>query len=234
MRNALPEKRPFDDWPDRYEAWFATPVGRLVWRYERALLLELLAPCRGDAILDAGCGTGLFTQDLLAAGARVTGLDISRPMLRRAAETCGVEDFSAVLADMADIPFPADAFDRVVSVTALEFLPRAERAVAELFRVARPGGRVVVATLNRISPWAVRREAEARTHEDSLFRGATFRSPEELLALAPVSGAASTCVHFSDRADPARIPALEAAGRKRAPGTGAFVAAAWTKPGRCA
>jgi hypothetical protein len=44
----------FDDWPDRYDDWFQTPIGSLVKQYECDLLLELLQPLRGETILDVG------------------------------------------------------------------------------------------------------------------------------------------------------------------------------------
>jgi len=79
----------FDEWPEQYDRWFTTPTGALVRKYEGELVLDLLRPGRGETILDAGCGTGVFTIDLLASGANGIGLDISLPMLRRSNEKAG-------------------------------------------------------------------------------------------------------------------------------------------------
>ena len=76
----------FDEWPETYDRWFTTPIGALVKQYETELILDLLKPGPGEFILDAGCGTGMFTSDILAAGSHVIGLDLSLPMLRRAKE----------------------------------------------------------------------------------------------------------------------------------------------------
>ncbi|MFH1057674.1 MAG: methyltransferase domain-containing protein [Pseudomonadota bacterium] len=220
----------FDDWTERYEAWFATPIGRLIKAYETALVMDLLRPTAGELILDAGCGTGLFTADLLAAGARAVGLELSRPMLAQGRQRLAGRDFLAVQGDMLALPFGDGVFAKTLSVTAIEFIAEAGRAVAELWRVTRPGGLVVVATLNRESPWAARRQKAGQAGHN-LFRNAFFRSPDELAALAPAPPlAVGTAIHFPKDATPDEAQAMEAAGAAANPDTGAFVAAAWRKP----
>jgi len=71
----------FDEWPETYDRWFTTPIGSLVRKVEAELILDLLNPKQGEVILDAGCGTGVFTLDILSIGSQVIGLDISLPML---------------------------------------------------------------------------------------------------------------------------------------------------------
>ncbi len=200
----------FDDWPERYDRWFATPLGKAVLRHESALVLDMLRPGRGELILDAGSGTGIFTREFLARGAGVVGLDISRAMLRRAAATNAALAGRLVAADMVHIPFADCAFDKTVSVTALEFVADAGRAVAELFRVTKPGGVIVVATLNSLSPWALRRRENARNDPESVFNRVIFRSPAELLAAAPVAGVCRTAVHFAKDDPPADMERIEA------------------------
>jgi ubiquinone/menaquinone biosynthesis C-methylase UbiE len=222
------EKKLFDQWSAKYDRWFTTPTGLLVKKYEAELILDLLEPCHGDILLDAGCGTGVFTVDLISLGPRVIGLDISMPMLTRAREKLKGYPFQAVLGDMLSLPFPDGSFDKVVSVTALEFIKDGERAVGELFRVTRSGGCVVAATLNSLSPWASRRKAEGKKGH-SLFIHAIFRSPDELLSLAPEEGLMRTAIHFQADDDPERAVELESEGRRKGLETGAFVAARWRK-----
>ncbi|MFZ5585324.1 MAG: methyltransferase domain-containing protein [Thermodesulfobacteriota bacterium] len=220
----------FDDWTERYEAWFATPIGRLVKALETELVMGMLRPAAGELILDAGCGTGLFTADLLAAGARAVGLELSLPMLRRGRARLAGRGFSPVRGDMLALPFADAVFAKALSVTAIEFIPDAGRAVAELWRVTRPGGLVVAATLNRLSPWAERRQKAAQAGH-ALFQQAHFRSPDELAALAPwPPEAVATAIHFAKDAAPAEAQAMERAGRAQNLATGAFVAACWRKP----
>lgn len=223
----------FDDWTERYEAWFATPLGRLIKACETALVMDLLQPAAGELILDAGCGTGLFTADVLAAGARAMGLELSRPMLVRGqARLAGRDDdaFWAVQGDMLALPFGDGVFDKALSVTAIEFIADGGRALSELWRVTKPGGLVVVATLNRLSPWAARRQKAGQAGHN-LFQNAFFRSPDELAALAPAPPlAVGTAIHFPKDAALDEAQTLEAAGAAANPDTGAFVAAAWRKP----
>jgi len=220
----------FDDWPEKYDRWFETPLGRLIKGYESKLVLRMLKPRSGEVILDAGCGTGIFTADMLDTGTRIVGFDLSRNMLRRALVRCGSRTFQPVLGDVRSLPFPDASFHKTVSITAIEFIQDAGIAVEELFRVTKPGGLIVVATLNGLSPWAPRRE-EVGKKGHSLFRRAVFRSPEEIRGLSSVEGLVQTAIHFEKDDDQDMAPKIEKAGRERGLNTGAFLAVRWIKPG---
>jgi len=200
-----------------------------VKKYEAQLILDLLKPGPGETILDAGCGTGVFTLDILSFGARVIGIDISLPMLLRAAQKARGYPFQTVLADISSLPFSANVFDKVVSVTALEFIENGKAAISELFQVSKRRGTIVVATLNSLSPWATRRMAQAAKGHP-LFQRAIFRSPEELRSMAPVDGVIKTAIHFQKEEDPAKVSEIELEGDGKGLDTGAFVAARWEKP----
>jgi ubiquinone/menaquinone biosynthesis C-methylase UbiE len=219
----------FDDWPEKYDRWFETPIGALVKNYENELLLDFLKPQPDEHILDVGCGTGIFTCNILGLGSRVTGIDISYPMLKRAEVKAKGFPFRAVAGDMRYLPFADDSFDKAVSMTALEFIGDGRAAVEDLFRVTKKGGVVVVTTLNSLSPWADRRKKEADKGH-ALFKQMIFRSPDEMRALAPVDGVVNTAIHFLKDDDPSRVPEIERAGNKKGLDTGAFVAARWVKP----
>lgn len=219
----------FDDWPDRYENWFTTPIGSLVKKVEWELIDDLLRPVPGELILDAGCGTGVFTLDIISRGSRVIGLDLSLSMIRRARRKARSSQLRIISADILHLPFPEHSFEKTVSITALEFIPDGEKAVKELFRVTRKGGTVVVATLNSLSPWAERRREEAERGHD-LFSKAVFRSPEELVALGYAQGLSRTAVHFRKEDDPEQAARIEEEGQRKGLHTGAFLAARWFKP----
>lgn len=224
-----PHNKLFDQWADQYDAWFTTPMGKRVKQYECELILDLLQPAKGESILDVGCGTGIFTLGILAHSARIVGLEPSLPMLAGAVKRTMTHPFDPVGGDMRALPFRDRSFDKLVSVTALEFVADAKGAVDEMFRVVRPGGTLVVATLNSLSPWADRRkESAAKGHE--LFQNVFFRSPSEMQALASVNGEVKTAVHFQKHEEPANALAIEAAGQETNLDTGAFLAIRWTKP----
>jgi ubiquinone/menaquinone biosynthesis C-methylase UbiE len=218
----------FDEWPDRYDNWFVTPVGRLVKKYETELLLDMLTPRQDECILDVGCGTGVFSMDVLSCGARIVGLDISHPMLVRAADKTADHQFAGVVGDMVSLPFPDESFDKVFSMTAIEFVVDAEQAVSELNRVVRRGGTVVLTSLNSLSPWAERRGQEAENGH-TLFQNITFRSPDELTDLSPGKSKLKTAIHFLKSEDPEMAMEIERDGALRGKDTGAFVALTWHK-----
>lgn len=218
----------FDTWTDRYDSWFATPIGRLVRLYEARLLLAFLEPQPGERILDVGCGTGIFTDDVLNSGAGVTGIDFSASMLSKAVEHCG-QCFVGLCADMCALPFTDNSFDRVFSMTAIEFVQDGAGAIAELNRVVKPGGRGVVTSLNSLSPWALQRKEKAASQGHSLFEQACFRSPQEMRCLVPAPCKSKTAIHFVKRDPVDKVSEIERVGMEQNLETGAFLAVQWDK-----
>lgn len=218
----------FDSWTDKYDRWFTTPSGTLVKKYESELLLEMLHPQPGEQILDIGCGTGVFTEDVLGCGTTVIGIDLSLPMLEKALIRTRNADFSGLCGDMCALPFPDNSFDRVFSMTAIEFVADAKLAIAELERVTRKGGCIVVTTLNSLSPWAAQRHQKAQDGH-SLFQNISFRSPQDMRLLVPQACTIKTAIHFQKNAQIADIPEIELRGNKNHSDTGAFLAVQWYK-----
>jgi arsenite methyltransferase len=108
----------------------------------------------GEVVLDVGCGGGIDT--ILAAravgpGGRAIGLDLLEEMCdraREAAHAAGVAGWSEFhQGQMEDIPLPEGAVDVVISNGVLNLSARKARALAEIYRVLRPGGRLCVADL---------------------------------------------------------------------------------------
>lgn len=91
-------------------------------------------------LLDAGGGTGRVTTQLRDLAGELVLLDQSLPMLRQAR----AKGLITLRGDVARLPFPDASFDRVVVVDALHHFADARAAVADLLRVLRPGGRLVI------------------------------------------------------------------------------------------
>jgi len=221
----------FDKWTNQYDAWFETPRGILIKQYEFRLLLEMLNPLPNEKILDVGCGTGVFTIDVMAQGPMITGIDISEPMLKKAVHKTSKTAkpaFTGVCADMCALPFADNRFDKVLSMTAIEFIADAERAVAELERVTRQGGTIVLTTLNSLSPWAEQRQRAAEKGHD-LFENIFFRSPDEMRSLVPANAVVKTAIHFQKQDLISDIPEIEHQGEKNHSDKGAFLAVKWKK-----
>jgi ubiquinone/menaquinone biosynthesis C-methylase UbiE len=111
--------------------------------------LDLLA---GARVLDVGCGTGasaLPAAQAVGPDGFVLGVDLSARLLDRArgkAMTCGLTNVEFQLVDMTELGYPDGHFDAVVSVFSIFFVPNMEGLVRELWRMVRPGGKLVVTT----------------------------------------------------------------------------------------
>ena len=98
----------------------------------------------GRRILDAGCGSGPLFAALRDRGAIVTGFDKSAGMLELARRRLG-DDADLQVADLGrPLPFPDGAFDDVIASLVLHYLEDWGPALAELRRVLKPGGRLIV------------------------------------------------------------------------------------------
>jgi SAM-dependent methyltransferase len=105
-------------------------------------LLDRTATGAGHDVLDVATGSGAIALPAAAAGARVTGLDLTPDLLDVARRRAGEQglDIDWVEGDGEAMPFEDASFDRVLSAFGVQFVPRHEVAAAELLRVSRPGG----------------------------------------------------------------------------------------------
>lgn len=104
-------------------------------------LFQLLAFSPGDRLLDAGGGTGRISQFLAGAGDQVVIADTSYQMLQKSQEKSGLVQVNAA---SESLPFPDNLFDRVLMVDALHHVFDQARTAGELWRVLKPGGRIVI------------------------------------------------------------------------------------------
>ncbi|MFT4221044.1 MAG: class I SAM-dependent methyltransferase [Microbacterium sp.] len=120
-------------------------------RLWRIATVRAIAPRRSERILDLAAGTGASSVSLARSGAEVVAADFSPGMIAEGrrrygsdAPGGGIPNLSFVEADATDLPFGDDEFDAVTMSFGLRNVHRPETALAELYRVTRPGGRIVV------------------------------------------------------------------------------------------
>jgi SAM-dependent methyltransferase len=117
---------------------------------EYALMLEWLNVQPGQVFLDVGTSTGNYARALSDAGANVTAIDISRPMLEKAASRSeGYDTINYEQVNVEALPYPDSSFDGVVVGASLNEFHDTARALREMTRVLRPTGKLFVMYLRR-------------------------------------------------------------------------------------
>ena len=179
------------DWRDA--VWSAVPEGAEPERFapRRAFLLDHVAS--GERVLDLGCGDGAFAAALLDADCAVTMADVAGEALRRArARAPGAA--AVALAEGAPLPFEEDAFDLVWAGEVLEHVADVVGLLAEVRRVLRWGGELLVTT-----PWHGRLVVATDAHFDPRADHLRFFSARTLRAILADAGFASVSVTRAGR-----------------------------------
>lgn len=131
------------------ETWMAGDYSHFATYLEPGAMafLERLNPQPGTRMLDVGCGAGQIAIPAARKGVRVTGVDIASNSIEKARDRAKTEglDIRFEEGDAEMLPHEEAAFDLVVSLIGAMFAPRPERVAAELARVCKPGGRIVMA-----------------------------------------------------------------------------------------
>jgi SAM-dependent methyltransferase len=134
----------YDRFSETYEDERHRGYHRLIDELELDLVRRYGA---GKDVFEAGCGTGLLLREAAAVARSAVGLDLSRGMLAPAR----ARGLTVVQGSLTDVPLPSESFDLVYSMKVLAHIPPIERAVAELARLVRPGGHLLLEFYNPFS-----------------------------------------------------------------------------------
>lgn len=136
----------YDDFSTRYEQPRGAGYHAMIDDLEFASVEPY---ARGAKVLEAGCGTGLILERLAAVADEAWGVDLSPGMLDKAR----ARNLNVMEASITDIPFENDRFDLVCSFKVLAHIPDITKALEEMARVTKPGGKLFMEFYN---PWSLR------------------------------------------------------------------------------
>lgn len=112
------------------------------------LLVEMAQPTQEDAVLDVACGPGLVACEFARRSAQVTGIDITPAMIEQAEKRQSeqkLDNATWLVGDVLPLPFSDNSFSLVITRYSLHHFIDPKGVLAEMIRVCRPGGRVMVA-----------------------------------------------------------------------------------------
>ncbi|PRA04577.1 SAM-dependent methyltransferase [Arthrobacter sp. MYb229] len=132
--------------------------------YNRPAIRALLGEVKGHHVLDAGCGSGPNIADLLGLGATVIGIDGSAAMLDIARDRLGPGVDLRVADLAAPLPFEDNTFDDVLCSLSLHYLEDWQDTLAQMKRVLKPGGRLILSVEHPFATWLGQREAGVKTN----------------------------------------------------------------------
>lgn len=117
------------------------------------MVIPRLGQLKGLRVVEIGCGRGNFALYLARQGAEVTAMDFSAAAIDIARERSEREQIQVnwLVGDAAAIPLPTAAFDLVISCECMEHVPNYRQMMAELARICRPGGRLLLTTPSNLN-----------------------------------------------------------------------------------
>ena len=128
---------------------FVNVVNRKTHRELKRIVAGLIGP--EDEVLECACGTGLLSAVIAGRCRRLTATDFSEKMLAKARKNCAAfRNATFAFADITALGYPDESFDKVVAGNVIHLLDEPLKALAELNRVCRPGGTLIIPTyMNR-------------------------------------------------------------------------------------
>jgi ubiquinone/menaquinone biosynthesis C-methylase UbiE len=166
------------DYYDEFAGWYERERGKGYHQLIDDLEVDLIERYgRGADVLEAGCGTGLILERVSRFADEAVGFDLSAGMLAHAR----ARSLNVVQATVTDIPFPDERFDVVYSVKVLPHVEPIREALAELARVTRRGGYLLLEFYNTLSlRYLVKRLKPEHAISDTVKDSAVFTRYDNL------------------------------------------------------
>jgi len=148
---------------------------------------------KGKCALDIGCGGGVFTFELCHYPfSEIYALDISEKMLsvvEHERKRRGITNVKTIKSDVEKLPFEDNSFDFIISVGVMECLKEQKKALAEMYRVLKPGGTLYIRWINRNGIWGTTELVLKAIHiTSSPFSYHDYFTVDEVLAKLRASG----------------------------------------------
>ena len=124
---------------------FETVYNKKVYTGTGAQVAKLIDPY--DEVLECACGTGAISVSIAGKCRKLVATDYSEGMLKQAEAKCrGYYNVTFETADITDLPYKDGRFDKAVAGNVIHLIPNPEKALRELERVVKPGGKIIIPT----------------------------------------------------------------------------------------
>lgn len=149
-------KEEYDATADIYDrARSKTMMGEMIDKIQVQFIYENIPKREGINVLEAGCGTGRILIPLAKRGINSYGVDPSQNMLNILKNKKKDLKINIKRGDIEKIPYPDNTFDVVFTMHVLMHMVRYEKAIGEMYRVLKPGGKMIVDFPNKYSPYTI-------------------------------------------------------------------------------
>jgi SAM-dependent methyltransferase len=173
-----------------YENWFEDKKNKHIFSLETKIFIDMLAPARGQRLLDIGCGSGKSIEPLLQSGLQISGVDPS-PYMLDIAEQRFKNKVDLFRGFAEDLPFEDNSFEYSSLFTSLEFTELPAKAIEEACRVTKD--KIFVGVLNKYAPMNMARMVKGMFTDTTFSKSQPFSIGElkqlvfSILGKVPVS-----------------------------------------------